>query len=99
MEVPMLSLHAHNPSWWRARRLRLALALATLASLLAGSLGACSTTGPTVALPATPKVVVRSSDPMTAEPRGENFAVAKCLAGEQLVGGGYLLTPGAFPIA
>src|SRR5262249_10877260 len=32
-------------------------------------------------------------------PRGENFSLAKCLAGEQLVGGGYLLTPGTFPIA
>jgi hypothetical protein len=83
---------------WRCRSPHL-LALTALMGLLAAGLVACSGTGPTVTLSGPPKVVVRSSDPMTAAPRGETFAIAKCLAGEQMVGGGYLLTPGAFPIA
>jgi hypothetical protein len=73
--------------------------LAALMSLLVGGLAACSGTTLTVAPPATPTVVTRSSDPVSVAARGTNFAIAKCLAGEQLVGGGYLLTPGAFPIA
>jgi hypothetical protein len=74
--------------------------LAALIGLLAGGLAACSTTGtPTVTVSTVPTVVVRQSDPQTIEARGENFAVAHCLTGEQMVGGGYLMSPGAFPIA
>ncbi len=94
----MLSLRLHSASR-RAHRSWLLLLLAALMTLLAGGLAACSPTGSTVTVSTIPTVVVRHSDPMTVEPRGENFAVAKCLAGEQMVGGGYLLTPGAFPIA
>jgi hypothetical protein len=68
-------------------------------ALVTGGLAACGGTGPTVTLSGPPTVVVRSSGPMSVASRGEAFAIAKCLAGEQMVGGGYLLTPGAFPIA
>jgi hypothetical protein len=82
----------------RSQRQPLAL-LAVLMGLLVGGLAACSGTGTTLVPPATPTIVARASDPIDVTPRGENFAVAKCLAGEQMVGGGYLLAPEAFPIA
>jgi hypothetical protein len=97
----MLSLRPRPPVWRRVRRspIPLLLALSALISLVAVGLAACGGTGPTVTVAGPPKVVVRSSDPMSVAPRGESFAIAKCLSGEQMVGGGYLLTPAAFPIA
>jgi hypothetical protein len=83
---------------WRSRP-PLFIASAALIGLVAGGLAACGGTGPTVTLSGPPTVVARASDPISVPPRGEAFAIAKCLAGEQMVGGGYLLTPGAFPIA